>query len=138
MGFLKSRRGVRTIAGGAAALAVGVAAFHVYWAVGGMWALDTISGGEVETTSEGARIFYAVVAVLAWAAAIDVLALGGVLRSHHLTLLRKSVWGMTAILGVGGMMRLGVAPIVGTTAIVLAVLFGLVALAAESAEHART
>jgi hypothetical protein len=116
----------------AAVVLAAVTVVHLFWAFGGTWALTAASGGMVEAASGGAHVFFAVIAVLALVAAVVLLALGGVLPARlRVPRLRRTVWVLAAVLGLGGVVRVGEAPLLGVTVLVLAVLFALVAAAAE-------
>lgn len=110
----------------ASALLAGVTAIHLYWAFGGSWALHAVSG-DSSSASAGARAFFAAIAALAIVAAVEALVLGRVIEGP---VLRRTVWVAVGVLALGGIVRLGAAPVVGLTAIGLALLFALLVFAA--------
>jgi hypothetical protein len=121
-----------------AAVLVLVACVHAFWAFGGTWALGAASGGTVEAVTGGAQVFFGVIAVLAVAAALELLALGRVLPARlRVPRLRRTVWVLAAVLALGGLVRVAEAPLLGVTALALAVLFALVAAGAGRARPPR-
>ncbi len=117
----------------ASALLAGAAVIHLYWALGGSWALHTVSG-DSSSPSAGARTFFAVVATLAIAAAVEALVLGRVVAGP---VLRRTVWVTVGVLGVGGVIRLSAAPVVGLAAILFALLFAVLVFEAPRSARAR-
>jgi hypothetical protein len=117
------------VAGGL--LLMAIICFHIYWALGDAWALHSI--GHVSTPSAtGTRIFYGVIALLAAVVAPEVLAAGRALSGRiHLPVVQRLIWALAAILVFGGAVRVGPAPAVGTAAIVLGLLFAVVAYASR-------
>ncbi len=107
------------------ALLAGVTAIHLYWALGGSWALHAVGGSS--SPSAGARAFFAAIAALAIVAAVEALVLGRVVEGP---VLRRTVWVAVGVLALGGIVRLGAAPVVGVVAIGLALLFALLVFAA--------
>lgn len=125
----------RTVAEVAAFLLILIAALHGYWAFGGDWMLKTVSGGATKVTSSGFQAFAGVIAGLALLAAVEVLSLAGAMGSRLRRIAStKLVWAMVVVLAFGGIARTASAPVLGLSAIVLAVLFAVVAYA--SGEHA--
>lgn len=136
MTFLRSPETARRAAVVAAALLAAIAAFHVYWALGGGWALHAIGRVDPDSTT-GGRIFYGAVALLAVAAAAELLILARVVAMRHVPTYRRLVWVLAAILLVGGSARTASAPAIGFAALVLALLFGEVAYASPREAKAR-
>ena len=114
----------RRLALTATSLLAAVAAIHLYWALGGTWALHAISTGEVSTASSGTRSFFAAIAALAILAGVEALVLGGVVRGP---VLRRTAWAIVLVLVFGGTIRMGTAPLVGGAAVLFALLFALLA-----------
>lgn len=111
-----------------------VAAIHLFWALGGTWALHAVSGGEIAQPSLGARTFFAVVAAFAIVAAVEALVLGRVVRGP---VLRRTVWTAAGLLVLAGAIRMTAAPVVGAAAVVFAFLFAVLAHDAPRAAPAR-
>jgi hypothetical protein len=125
---LQTVTNARRAAFAATALIAVTIVFHVYWAAGGSWALHAI--GRVHANTSGGRIFYAAIAILAAASAVELLILARALpRNHRLPAFRRLVWVLAAILILGGLARMGSAPAVGLMAFVLGLLFAEVAYA---------
>ncbi len=101
---------IRGVAGVLTAGLAAVAGLHLYWTLGGTWAVHASSGGAYDEVTTGSRAQAAVMVVLLVAGCLVVLARVGLWRtSVSERALRAFAWVLAAALLLGALVNFGAA-----------------------------